>query len=86
MTVDSHKRGSRERHNELKEDAKTTGMKRRMNQEGFDKEMAEIKERLSVMMELLQRSEEERYYGWILRKKKVKWPVLQLRHKQGSII
>ena len=61
-------------------------MKRRMSQEGFDKEMSKIKERLSVMMELLQRSEEEQNHGWILRKKKVKLPVLQLRHKKGSII
>ena len=80
MTINSHAMGSRRSHSENGEDAKVIGIKR-MSQETFEREMVEIRESLRKLMELLQRSEEEQYYGWILRKKKVKWPTLQLRHK-----
>ena len=85
MTINSHAMDSRRSHNEKGEDAKVIGIKR-MSQETFEREMDEIRESLSKLMELLQRSEEELCYGWILRKKKVKWPAFQLRHKKDPFI
>ena len=75
MTIISHAMGSRRSHNEKGEDDKAISIKR-MIQETFEREMVEIRESLSKLMELLQRSKEEQYYGWILRKNKVKWPAL----------
>jgi hypothetical protein len=46
-----------------------------MSQEEFDKELIELKERLSMIMKLLK--EENHGYGWNLRRK-VKWPIEQL--------
>ena len=86
MTVDSHKRGSMGGHSKMKEDAKAISIKKSMDQETFERETNEIRESLSKLMELLQRGEEEQYYVWILRKKKVKWPALQLRQKKGPFI
>ena len=77
--------GSRRSHCEKGEDAKVIGIKR-MSQETFEREMVEIRESLSNLMELLQRSKEGQYYGWILRKNKVKWFALQLRYKKEAFI
>ena len=85
ITINSHAMGSRRSHNEKGEDAKVIGIKRN-SQETFEREMAEIRESLSKLIKLLQTSKEEQYYGWILRKKKVKWPALQLRDKQEPFI
>jgi len=71
MATDSHSRGSEEDHNKRnvkKEDAKAND--KRMNKEEFDKEIAELKEQLDVLMRIL---EEIQRLGWILRKKPVKW-------------
>jgi hypothetical protein len=45
-----------------------------MSQEEFDREFVELKERLSIVMKLLQESEENQRYGWNV-KRKVKWPI-----------
>jgi len=70
----------------MKEDAKAIGIKKRMDRETFERAIAEMRESLSKLMNLLQRGEEEQYCVWILRKKKVKWPALQLRQKKGPFI
>lgn len=73
MTTDSHREGSRVSHGG-------------MSDEEFDRELAEMKVQLNVLMELLQKSEEDQRCGWILRKK-VKWHRLQvkLEHRFCSI-
>jgi hypothetical protein len=50
-----------------------------MSQEEFDKEMTEIKGKLSYMVKLLQEEEmqENQRHGWSM-KKKVQWPVMSL--------
>ncbi len=54
MTIDSHSRCFEEDHSIIKvkkEDAKDND--KRMNQEEFDKEIAELKEQLDVLMRIL---------------------------------
>jgi hypothetical protein len=45
-----------------------------MSQDELDREFVEIKERLSIIMELLQERNENQRYGSRL-KRKVKWPI-----------
>ena len=55
MTTDSHSKGSEEDHSRRKvkkEDAKANG--KRMSQEEFDKEIAEMKEQLDALMMILE--------------------------------
>jgi hypothetical protein len=74
MTTDSHE-GS---HKKRKKDAKEDGIKG-MSQEDFDRELDELKERLSMIEKLLDEGEKDQWYGWILRKKKVRWNSLQVK-------
>jgi hypothetical protein len=69
MTIDSHEGIHNKR---KKKDAKADG-KLRMSQEDFDRELVELKERLSMIEKLLDEGEKDQWYGWILRKKKVRW-------------
>jgi len=57
-----------------KENAKENG--KRMSQEELDKEIAEMKEQLNVLMMIL---EENQRLGWVLRKNPVMWHKLQRR-------
>lgn len=56
MNINSHARDSKESHGEVKEDVKTNGIKGACQKE-FEKEVTEIREGLSKLMELLQRSD-----------------------------
>jgi len=75
MTIDSHVKGSKRSHTKKKEIVKTIG-REEMNQEEFDREFVESKKRLDTIMKLLQEGEEDQRYGWVLRKRKVKWHML----------
>ena len=71
MAIDSHSRGSEEDYNKRKikkENAKANG--KRMSQEEIDREIAEMKEQLDVLIMLLEESQRQ---GWVLKKKPVKW-------------
>ena len=59
VTIDSHCRGSERSQNREKEDAKENGIRKKMNDEEYDKEIVEIRIHLHLLMELLQRSEED---------------------------
>ena len=77
MTTNRHSRGSEEDYKIRKmktEDAKENG--KRMRQEEIDKEIVEMKEKLNVLMMIL---EESQRLGWFLKKKVVKWHKLQRR-------
>ena len=76
MTIDRHRRGSMEGHSKMKENAKYIGIKKRMDQNTFEREIVKIKENFSKLMELLQRSKEDQFFGWVLRRKKIKWKTL----------
>lgn len=57
MTTNSHRSGSEEDHNRRKvkkEDAKENG--KRMSQEEFDKEIAQMKEQLDALRRILEES------------------------------
>ena len=73
MATESHNRdcrGSERGHNRrVTEDAKVVGMRKRLTDEEYWKEVAEIKEQFD---ELKRRIEESQRVGWLM-KKKVKW-------------
>jgi hypothetical protein len=72
MTIDGHVIGSERSHNRGKRMPKQVG--RKMSQEELDREFTELKERLNIIMELLQESDENQRYGWRL-KRKDRWPI-----------
>jgi hypothetical protein len=80
VNIDSHDRGLGRSHSQRNKNAKGNGIKRMSNEE-IDKEMVELKERLNIVMKFLQESEEDQRYGWIVRKMKVKWNMLQVKMK-----
>jgi hypothetical protein len=51
-----------------------------MSDEEFDKKMVELKAHLNYVEHIIQESEENHRYGWTLRKKRVKWHMLQVKH------
>lgn len=77
VSTEIHIKGSRGSHNRPREDARENGVKR-MIQAKFDREVTELKKRLSEVTELLhEEATEGHYYGWKL-KRKVQWPVKRL--------
>jgi hypothetical protein len=80
MTIDSHDRGSERSHNQEERECQRNWRKQ-MSQEEIDRELVELKERLSIIMELLQESNEDQRQGWNVRKK-VKWPIVHLFMKK----
>ena len=61
-----HLKGSKGSHSRTKEDARANGVKR-MSQSKFDKEVVELKERLSKVTELLhEEATGGQYYVWRL--------------------
>ena len=59
MTIKSHCRGSGGSHKKRKENAKENGTWRQLSDEEYEREKDEIKSCLEVMMELLQKEEED---------------------------
>ena len=78
MTDKGHIRGSRGSHKERKENSKENGIWRKLSDEGYEREKAKIEFRLKVLMELLQKEEEDQRCGFLL-KRKMKWNKLQRR-------
>ena len=56
--------------------AKANGKQKRMSEEEYDQELTKIRRHLSLLMELLQKKQEDTCLGWKL-KGKVKWYDLQ---------
>jgi len=84
MTTNSHNRGSEKDHSRRKvkkEDAKANGIWKQLIDEEYEREKAEIRVHLEVLMELLQRKEKDQRYGYIMRKK-VKWHRLQKKREK----
>jgi hypothetical protein len=78
VTIDSHCRGSERSHSIGKKYSKENGIRKKMNEEECDREITEIRIHLDLLMELLQRSDEDQRCGWTMRKK-VKWHRLQVK-------
>ena len=69
MATESHLKGSKGSHNRTKEDARASDVKR-MSQSKFDREVTELKERLSKLAKLLhEEATEGQYYKWKLKRK-----------------
>ena len=84
----NRKRGSHEGKKTMATDGHSKGSKRShkiSNGDEFDRELAKMKVQIEMMREFIQRSVEDKRYGWILQKKRVKWNWLQsrLRHKES---
>ena len=73
MATDSHSRdcrGSKRGHNRrVREDSKANGIRKRLTDEEYWKEMAEITKQLDELERMI---EENQRGGWLM-KKKVKW-------------
>ena len=78
MTTDSHGGDLEEIH---RRESKENGKQKRMNEEEYDQELTEIRRHLSLLMELLQKKEEDPCLGWKL-KRKVNWYALQHKQRQ----
>ena len=59
MTIKSHRKGSGGSHKGRKENANENGIWRQLSDEEYEREKAEIKFHLEVIMELLQKKEED---------------------------
>ena len=81
MTTDSHGGDLEEIHRRVTAGAKANGKHKRMSEEEYDQELTEIRRHLSLLMELLQKKEEDPCLGWKL-KRKVKWHALQQKQRK----
>lgn len=83
MIVDNYERYSEGSPKIMKEDAKSNGIRRNMNEEENDRELDEIVRHLGLLMDLLQKRDEDRYSGWKLIRK-VKWLVLKQKQRKKN--
>ena len=81
MTIESHSIVSGGNHKGRKENAKENGICKKLSDEEYEREKAKIKVHLEVMMELLQKEEEDQRCGFHV-KRKLKWHKLQRRREQ----
>ena len=77
VTTDSHSRGSERSHNRRKKGSKENDRGKGMSQEVFDREIAELKEIVDAIIVMLEKSMKDQSYGWTMRRKKIKWKLLQ---------
>jgi hypothetical protein len=78
MTIRGHEKS----HNRRKKDAKDNGKGKKMSQEVLDKEMAVLKASVDAIIMLLEDCERGQRYGWTMKKKKIKWKMLQIKIKR----
>jgi hypothetical protein len=79
MTIESHDKGSHKK----KGDARENGKEKKMSQEELDQEIVEMKASINALMMLLEECEKDQWYGWTLRRKKVRWKLLQTKLRQN---
>ena len=77
VTTDSHNRSSKRSHNRRNKGAKENGKGKEMSQEVFDREISELKVSVDAIIVLLEKSMKDQSYGWTIRRKNIKWKVLQ---------
>ena len=68
MTIKSHNRGLGGIQKGRKQNAKENGIWRQLSDEEYEREKAEIKFRLKVLMELLQKEEEDQTCGFLMKR------------------
>ena len=59
VTNDNHDRRSERSHSQRNEDAKVNGIRKRMSDEEFYREIVEMKAQLNVLIELIQKNKED---------------------------
>ena len=69
MTIESHSRGSGTNHKGRRENSKKNQIWRWLSDEEYEREKAEIEVRLKVLMELLQKEEEDQRVWFSCEKK-----------------
>ena len=69
MNIESHSRGLEDNQKGRKENAKENDIWRQLSDEEYEREKAEIEVHLEVMMELLQKKEEDQRCGFLVRNK-----------------
>ena len=76
MATDNHRRdcrGSDRGHKiRVREDAKANGMRKKLTDEEYWKEVAEIKEQFDKLKMMIEMIKESQRVGWLM-KKRVKW-------------
>jgi len=84
VTIHSHMRNQEKNYSQNKEDVQLNGIQS-ASQNQFDKEFTEIEVGLSKIVELIQESNKDQYFGWMMKKKKVKCYALQQKQIQHSL-
>ena len=69
MATDSHRRGSERSHSGKEKDSKANGIWKQMNDEEYEREKAEIRDHLSVLMYMVKKSVEDQRCGYMIRNK-----------------
>ena len=82
MTIRGHERS----HNRRKKDAKENGKGKKMSQEVLDKDITELKASIDAIIMLLEDCERGKRYGWTMKRKKIKWKLLQKQIKRRMYI
>lgn len=75
MTIPSHMRDLKKNYGQMKKVVQLEDIQKTSPKE-YDEDFVEIKERFSKLEKLIQESNKDEYYGWVMKKKKVKWSTL----------
>ena len=84
MTIPTHVRDLKKNYGEIKTYVHLKDIEKTIQKE-YDDDFAEIKERLSQLEKLIEESNKDDYYGWVMKNKKVQWHALQQKQRQQSL-
>ena len=82
MNVMGHERS----HNKRKKDAKENGKGKKMSQDVLDKNISKLKASIDTIIMLLEDCERGQRYGCTMKRKKIKWKLLQKQIKRRMYI
>lgn len=85
MTIPSHMRDLKKNYGQMKKVVQLEDIQKTSPKE-YDEDFVEIKERFSKLEKLIQESNKDEYYGWVMKKKKVKWSTLQRKKRLQSLV
>ena len=84
MTIPSHIRDLKKNYGQMKKYVQLKDIQK-TNQKEYYNEFVEIKEIFSKLEKLIQESNKDEYYGWVMKKKKVQWSTLQQKQILQSL-
>jgi hypothetical protein len=85
MITHVHMRNIEKDYSQVKKDVQLKDIQN-ISQKGNDKELVVIRERLSKLEKLIQEDNEDEYYGWVMKRKRVQWFALQQRQRLKSLV